>query len=400
MRFSPLLLLGVLSLPESSSAYTTLSDDSLKSIPEPGKDFDIKTGSLLAPILTVRVAGTPGAETVRQHFVQFFRTQLPEWNIELQNSTQPTVLGGDPVTFVNVIASRDPPWARSGHVGRLALVAHYDSKLTPKDFIGATDSAAPCAMIMHAARVLDAAMTRKWADMQKNGQTSSLESEKGIQLIFLDGEEAFVSWTDDDSVYGARALAAHWDETVNPAMSTYQSRLDEISLFVLLDLLGSKNPQMPSYFKTTHWAYKNMAALETRLRTLKLFKSSPNHSSKQQKLKATGPIRPSKERVWLHEANKKDSDNWLGGMVQDDHLPFMARGVEVLHLIPSPFPRVWHTPQDDGEHLDMDTTEDWAKLTTAFAAEWMDLEGHMAAGKPAFDKREVENERHSEKSEL
>lgn len=89
-------------------------------------------------------------------------------------------------------------------MGRLALVAHYDSKLTPKGFIGAIDSAAPCAMILHAARVLDAAMTRKWAAMQAKGHTNNLESEKGIQLILLDGEEAFVSWTDDDSVYGAR----------------------------------------------------------------------------------------------------------------------------------------------------------------------------------------------------
>lgn len=187
---------------------------------------------------------------------------------------------------------------------------------------------------------------------------------------------------------------------MNPAMSTYRSRLSEISLFVLLDLLGSKNPQMPSYFKTTHWAYKNMAAIETRLRTLKLFKSSPNHEPKTQKLKAKGPVRQTKEPVWLHDVNKEDTALWMGGMVQDDHLPFMARGVEVLHLIPSPFPHVWHTAQDDGEHLDMDTTEDWAKLTTAFAAEWMDLEGYMTAGKPVLDRRKEDDEEASEKSEL
>lgn len=86
-------------------------------------------------------------------------------------------------------------------------------------------------------------------------------------------------------------------------------------------------------------------------------------------------------------------------MVQDDHMPFMARGVEILHLIPSPFPNVWHTPQDDGEHLDMDTTEDWAKLMTAFAAEWMDLEGYMTAGKPVLDRREDDGQA-SEKTEL
>ena len=62
-------------------------------------------------------------------------------------------------------------------------------------------------------------------------------------------------------------------------------------------------------------------------------------------------------------------------MIEDDHVPFMARGVEVLHLIPMPFPVVWHEIGDDGEHLDLDTCGDWAVLVTAFMAEWMELEG-------------------------
>jgi glutaminyl-peptide cyclotransferase len=148
---------------------------------------------------------------------------------------------------------------------------------------------------------------------------------------------------------------------------------------------------MPSYFKTTHWAYKNMATLEQRFRQQKSFKSSPNHESKAPaglNPKSPGPVRQSREPIWLNDANKNpNAGNFMGGMVQDDHLPFMARGVEILHLIPSPFPAVWHTPQDDGPHLDLDTCEDWAKLTTAFAAEWMDLEGFMTPsggnGKPA-----------------
>jgi len=61
----------------------------------------------------------------------------------------------------------------------------------------------------------------------------------------------------------------------------------------------------------------------------------------------------------------------------DDHVPFMARGVDVLHIIPSPFPDVWHHMEDDGEHLDGPIVEDWAKIVTAFVAEWMDLEGHF-----------------------
>ena len=161
-------------------------------------------------------------------------------------------------------------------------------------------------------------------------------------------------------------------------MSTYKTPLDSISLFVLLDLLGSAQPKVPSYFKTTHWAYKHMADIEARLRSLSLFKSSPNHPARVAKRKNK---KPRQEPRFLTEAEKTD-ELFMGGYVQDDHVPFMKRGVDILHMIPSPFPRVWHEMIDDGEHLDMDTVEDWTLLVTAFVAEWMDLEGH-------FDFKEV-----------
>lgn len=119
-----------------------------------------------------------------------------------------------------------------------------------------------------------------------------------------------------------------------------------------------------------------MAKLEKRLRELGQFKSSPNHPSKKK-----GPEKLD-EPAWLRDAGK-DVDTHMGGMVSDDHLPFMARGVEILHMIPTPFPRVWHEMDDDGEHLDLDTVEDWATLVTAFACEWMELEGFMSTAPPS-----------------
>jgi glutaminyl-peptide cyclotransferase len=188
----------------SATAYTPLSDETLQNLPAAGPDFDVNSGSILAPILIPRVPGTPGSTAVQQHFVEWFKTNLPEWTVEFQNSTSRTpATGNRDVPFANIIVTRDPPWTRSGDVGRLALVAHYDSKLTPAGFIGATDSAAPCAMIMHAARSVDEALTRKWSAMQAEG-SYGLEEEKGVQILLLDGEEAFVSWTNDDSLYGAR----------------------------------------------------------------------------------------------------------------------------------------------------------------------------------------------------
>lgn len=196
--------LSLVSLLSLATAYGTLSDETLKNFPSPGDEFNIKTGAILAPILRTRVSGTPGSTAVLQHFLDFFKNQLPEWNVELHNSSAITpVSNGEKIPFVNLIATRDPPTSRVGDVGRLALVAHYDSKFTPEGFIGAIDSAAPCAMILHAARSIDAALTKKWKEMVADG-TDELEEAKGVQILLLDGEEAFKSWTATDSLYGSR----------------------------------------------------------------------------------------------------------------------------------------------------------------------------------------------------
>ncbi|CBX94627.1 hypothetical protein LEMA_P116300.1 [Plenodomus lingam JN3] len=377
-------LLSLLSL---ATAYHVLSDETLKHLPGPGDDFDIKTGSIMAPILVPRVSGTEGNAAVRKHFVDFFASHLPDWRVELHNSTSTTpVSKGKEVPFVNIIATRDPPNSLPGDVSRLALVAHYDSKYTPTGFIGATDSAAPCAMILHAARSIDAALTKKWAAAKPD----DIVEHKGVQIILLDGEEAFHSWTDTDSLYGARALAEAWETTFHAAASTYRTPLDSIELFLLLDLLGSKEPRVPSYFKTTHWAYRHMAVAEGRLRRLGMMKTSANHIDK---VKGRENKKPRADPMFLPE-KAKPNDRFQGGTVQDDHIPFMARGVEILHVIPSPFPKVWHEITDDGEHLDMDTVEDWAKLVIVFAAEWMELEGYFDLG---TQKKRVAD---AEKSEL
>ncbi|KAI7372243.1 hypothetical protein KC336_g20699, partial [Hortaea werneckii] len=105
------------------------------------------------------------------------------------------------------------------------------------------------------------------------------------------------------------------------------------------------------------------------------------------------------QHPFLPESSKKDTDRWIGGYVEDDHIPFMARGVEILHLIPSPFPSVWHTMDDDGAHLDLDTVRDWAVITAGFAAEWLDLEGFLGGKKVEGAKKEDGKEVPQGKSE-
>ncbi|XXG95678.1 hypothetical protein Hte_001947 [Hypoxylon texense] len=333
-------------------AYTALSDNFLKLVPSGGDDFDIANGKLLAPILIPRVAGTPGQTAAQQHFLNFFAAELPEWSVEWYNSTSTTpATGNREIPFANLVFKREPPWVREGQANLLTLVAHYDSKITPNGFIGATDSAVPCAILMHVARTLDRFVSQMYSEMSALGEGGTVEMDMGVQILLLDGEEAFRSWSATDSLYGSRSLAELWESSPHPAMSFYRNPLDQISMFVLLDLLGAANPNVPSYIQTTHWAYKNMATIEDRMRKLGLLESAP-------------------KRPFLPDAEKKV---FRPPSIDDDHRPFMARGVPILHVITSPFPDQWHTMDDDGAHLDMPTVRDWAKIVTAFALEWLDM---------------------------
>lgn len=52
---------------------------------------------------------------------------------------------------------------------------------------------------------------------------------------------------------------------------------------------------------------------------------------------------------------------------------FAWKGVPILHLIPSPFPKGWHTPDDNRDLIDPDTVEDLNKILRVFVAEYLHL---------------------------
>ncbi|KAK7191321.1 hypothetical protein DPSP01_003058 [Paraphaeosphaeria sporulosa] len=337
------------------TAYKPLSDGFLRAIPSPGDEFNIDNSTgILAPLLIPRVPGTAGQVVAQRHLVDYFQRELPKWTITWQNSTQKTPTSKNTeLPFANLIIRREPPWVKPGQTNFLTLVAHYDSKLKPDGFIGATDSAAPCAMIMWAAKVVDGYAQQMYDEMSELGEGGDVDMDMGIQILFLDGEEAFETWTDTDSLYGSRSLSNFWVNSPNPPAQKfykYKTPLSQISLFMLLDLLGSSEPSVPSYYTTTHWAYRAFSNVESRMRSLNLLESSP----------------PS---PFLPDVNKTMA---LGG-ISDDHLPFIWRGVETLHVIPQPFPRVWHTSADDGPHLDMKVVRDWARIVAGFMLEWLDM---------------------------
>lgn len=89
-----------------------------------------------------------------------------------------------------------------------------------------------------------------------------------MQLLFFDGEEAFVQWDENDSIYGARHLARKWNHMKFPKnneqkqicahLSNLESEIDRIEVLVLLDLIGAASPNFYSYFPNTNPLYARL----------------------------------------------------------------------------------------------------------------------------------------------
>lgn len=301
-------------------------------------DYQTFYENILKKLLRVRIPGTIG-----HHEVKVFIIHTLEdcgWTVKKDEFEDKTPLG--PKKFTNIIATLDPKADR-----QLALAAHYDSKLiTPENgkyFIGATDSAVPVAMLLDLAKVLG-------DKFQKRKSSNPQPMNVSPMIIILDGEEAFVKWTEKDSIYGARHLANAL--SVSPHHNEQQAAhgitgLDALDAFVLLDLIGYKEPQFLDLHKSTTLLYQHLQDIENRLTQkgdlephMKYFPGAPN-----------GPLR-----------------------IEDDHVPFMRQGVPILHLIAIPFPKVWHTLDDDAENLDQTSIEQLLKIFRIFVLEYFHLE--------------------------
>lgn len=129
-----------------------------------------------------------------------------------------------------------------------------------------------------------------------------------------------------------RHLAEKWATTYvepHPKRRLYPAEtvISTIEHFVLLDLLGAARPLIRSYFPSTGWLFDEMASAESRLGTSGLL------DEKDFKWDA--------HRSGFFVPRTGYQATWGG--IEDDHLPFLERGVNILHVIASPFPSVWHT---------------------------------------------------------
>ncbi|CEL52426.1 hypothetical protein RSOLAG1IB_00967 [Rhizoctonia solani AG-1 IB] len=315
--------------------------------------------SHLAHILIPRPPDTANNTAVRNYLVKTMKDL--NWDVEEDPFTSNTPYGEK--RFTNVIATKNPEAPR-----RLVLAAHFDSKYfatyPESQFVGATDSAVPCAMLLDLAQTLDGLLNerQKRIDAGEEDEDNNEAVDTTLQIIFFDGEEALKDWTHTDSLYGARHLAEKWATTYlepSPKRKLYpvQTVLSTIEHFVLLDLIGAPTPLIQSYFPSTAWLFDEMASAEARLGAAGALDESDFKWD------------PHKSGFFVPRTGYTSS--WGG--IEDDHLPFLERGVSILHIISSPFPRVWHTLADDASALHMPTMKHWNMVLRVFVAEYFGL---------------------------
>lgn len=114
-----------------------------------------------------------------------------------------------------------------------------------------------------------------------------------------------------------------------------------------MDLIGSTNARFICTFQNTCGLNKRLRLIENNLQKTSSLRKVQN-----------GPA-----SIFLSQ--------YRASGVEDDHVPFLKRDVPVLHLIPTSFPTVWHTPYDDGQRLNQQAILNFSKVMRVFIVEYL-----------------------------
>src|SRR5229473_283595 len=176
--------------------------------------------------------------------------------------------------------------------GVILLGTHYDTLLMD-NFVGADDSGSSTAVMLELARLL----------CPQHGKYA-------VWIAFFDGEEAMKHWSATDSRYGSRQMAARL---------AISGDIKKIEAFLLADIVGGRTAQF-------------------------LRESSSNPALI--------------DLVWNAAAKLGYSAIFLNDMTsaEDDHDPFMQRGVPAVDVIGDFVHNgYWHTPQDSLDKISAKT---------------------------------------------
>ncbi len=165
-----------------------------------------------------RPPGSPGHAKAEQ----YIKSHLAGDNIEVDSFTAKTPVGEFPIH--NIIVKF--PGKKDGII---VVAGHYETNYPlPKEFVGANDGGSTTGLLLE--------LANQFRGKQLDGYS--------IWLLWTDGEEAFVKWSDKDSLYGTKHLAAKWQQ---------DGTAKKIKAFILLDMIGDADLDIQRDTNSTPW---------------------------------------------------------------------------------------------------------------------------------------------------
>ena len=118
--------------------------------------------------------------------------------------------------------------------GIIVIFGHYDTNypLRNTGYVGANDGGSSTAILIEYANQFRAGLHNKKLDGYS------------VWLVWTDGEEAVKTWTDTDSVYGARHLAEQWEK---------DGTLKKIKALMVMDMIGDADLNIDRNTNCTPW---------------------------------------------------------------------------------------------------------------------------------------------------
>jgi glutaminyl-peptide cyclotransferase len=243
-----------------------------------------------------RPPATEAIEKTRTYLTK--QLESAGWKVERQTFSNDTPRGK--VQFVNLIATFGASNAPS-----FLVCSHYDTKTFDNArFVGANDAGSSTGVLLELARVM----------------AGRPEIAAKLELVFFDGEEAYVEFNATDGLFGSRYFAQQLIAQ------------DKAKLFrggILFDMVGDKSlsitlpPDSPAEL---------VAGIFAAAETLKV----------------------------------RQHFTYFDNEITDDHTPLNEIGIPVIDLIDFDYPP-WHTPQDTVDKLSAESL----RITGAVAAYYL-----------------------------
>jgi glutaminyl-peptide cyclotransferase len=250
-----------------------------------------------------------------------FKTIIPKMSAQRFGGSEKDGALTQEIFAENIVAT-----SRGGERCSVIIGGHYDTKFFRNiHFVGANDGGSSTVVMQELARVITLVKQHEAATVKNTGRLLDCT----LVLAFFDGEEANLpEWNDgktilgiEDNLYGSRAFAEGIERKFEGPV--FQNL--PVKLALVIDMVGHKNQN--------------------------LFISAGSNPQLSQKLLSVAG------NIVISAVNH---------LIEDDHIPFLQKGVPVVHVIDWTNLSEWHTQNDNMNIISSKKMQDFGDVLLRF----------------------------------